>query len=554
MATTRKTRSSREQNTQNPPPVAHNSLETAFHPNEAGWSVTNLPNALFRLEPPEDWGHEAALPAWKNSEGGLRSDSRGQPLKDFPFLPFQISRDPEYYRLEMYLGRLHSKCSTTDVFARMNPAPGEKVPLPNAINMNRLRLRNRLNIPCWTRRRESHSLLECLIHEQVSWASVKWNTVLPVGALGLVKPKLTDDARAEVPFLSYYTPRDATAVPHTIIPMTTYTNQPLHIPSPRLESVFDTIAELQALAFEKGYPHWIFLKNRHKPEKWSQKAVNQKNPNSGPNEISVPECSGLPTIAVTWIEFCIGQAVMNGEMGLPLERLPTHVCDWILPVITWAKDQPKGELGHEPRLDKDNEDNIESSESTDIDLGDLDAVEAEFDAEYPAYATGQPVHFSPRFDHISNHDQEMMYGMHWNYEMRDEMGDIRIGHQPRWGEPGIGQPSGFTATEVTGYEHTQPPVPNGTVAPGESMDRGETTREWVLDQREVVAIAPYYPFPSFMDPIEGVMRGPYYSSEARGNPIDGADSGPHYSSEAVMDPFDGLETQDMLLQSPNRNF
>lgn len=320
-----------------------NSKLTSYHQNEDGWSEANMPNLLFQLEPGQDWGLEPYVPYLAKNDGTKLTNNRGLRMIDYDFLPDQISIVPEPFRLEMYLGRLHSRCISSDLHDRMNPGPKESVPSPNAVNMSRLRLRDQLNIPCWTKRRETPSQLECLILEQVSSASMRLNTVLPVGATGLLKPTCIVVDHSKAPFHYYDMPRDTAHLPHVTIPFKTFIgDQAVHVPGPRLESVLNTVAELQALAFEQGYPHWIFLKNRDKPKIWGHKARMQHHANSGPNDISVPPPQALPRISLLWIEFCIQKAVENNEMHLPLDKLTKATRNWVEDVIAWAEDEIEG--------------------------------------------------------------------------------------------------------------------------------------------------------------------------------------------------------------------
>jgi len=320
-----------------------NSKLTSYHLNEMGWSEENMPNLLFQLEPDQNWGLEPNVPYWVKKDGTNPTNKRDLKMYDYDFLPGQISIRPEPFRLEMYLGRLHSRCITIDLHSRMNPGPDESVPSPNAVNMSRMRLRNELNIPCWTKRRETPSQVECLIIEQVSWASMRLNTVLPVGAIGLLKPTCIAVDHSMAPFEYYDMPRDNAQFPHVIIPFTTFVGEKgVHVPGPRIELVLNTITELQALAFEQGYPHWIFLKNRDKPKSWSYKARMQHHANSGPNDISVPAPQALPKTGLLWIEYCIQKAVESNEMHLPLDNLTKATREWVESVITWAKDEIEG--------------------------------------------------------------------------------------------------------------------------------------------------------------------------------------------------------------------
>lgn len=422
---------------------------TSYLPSEVTWSNADLPDKLFQLDPGAEWGNETVTPFFKNDDGTPARDTRGHPLRDYGFLPNQISIQAETYRLEMYLGRLHSRCMTFDLFARMHPGAGEKAPSANAVNMMRIRLRSRLNIPCWTKRRETPSMVECLILEQVSWQSVQLNTVLPVGPQGLLKPTLANNNQQDVPFTSYDVPRDLSQLSQVPIPITTYVGEGgVHMPSERLESVFDTLTELQARAFDKGYPHWIFLENHDKPTKWSMKAMNQRHSNSGPLDISVPETSTMPTAALKWIEFCVEMAVQDGNMQLPLHKLSSKTRQWVDGVIEWAEDamiETPVEEAESANIGPDNEGEEEVSENTDwaeYDRG----IDAAYQAIEPGHVNGKPlVGFNNPFTYATATNVTN----DWNNGLQYEQQSVG------WNEGGAGQPtmqSGFNPAVGTGIE------------------------------------------------------------------------------------------------------
>ena len=321
----------------------------------------------------------------------------------------------------------------------------------NNINMMRTRLRNRLNIPCWTRRRGVPSILECLILEQVSWASVKLNTVLPVGANGLLKPKLTNIYQQDVPFTLYDTPSDLSQLSHVVLPFTAYVGgRGVHIPSERFESVYITLSELQAKAFDQGCPHWIFLQNKDKPLVWSSKAANQKHQNSGPYDISVPAPWAMPAAALLWIKFCIVKAVQDGDMQLPLLKLSQETLQWVQKAIS---------LAHAI------EDEGVQSES----IGDIDwtRLERELDvqdpvqkpyAEYlpPLVRSNNSLTYSTDTDNLNN---RLQYGgqlVHWT-QMQEYFSYLPTAQIPQ-------------------------PYPGPMIAPAARMEQQLSTYVWSFDQ------------------------------------------------------------------------
>ncbi|MCJ1435803.1 hypothetical protein MMC27_005178 [Xylographa pallens] len=292
------------------------SYTTSFHPAEIGLSDTSLPNILFMLEPSTTWG-TTAIRAVLNNNGRAMTDKKGFQIRDFDFLPTRISIRPETWRLLLYTDRSHPLCGARDLQARMWPGEGETLLQANAMNMQKTRLRNALNVPCWVRRGSEPAIVECLIHEQYSYASVCLNTTLHVGRAGLVKPVMPDTIAMAAP---------------EVLPLTEFLHsEGRHEPSARLQKIFQTIAGLQDIAFEKGYAHWIFLENRHKLQSWISKAERQRRPLTRPDEISLPRTEAMPQAAVAWIESCIRDTVGDkGEGFLPAaETLPKHAMLWV---------------------------------------------------------------------------------------------------------------------------------------------------------------------------------------------------------------------------------
>ncbi|MCJ1249346.1 hypothetical protein MMC30_006569 [Trapelia coarctata] len=532
--------------TQGISPATLNSNITSYHANEATWSDTNLPDKLFQLEPGAEWGNEAVIPCLTNSDGTPATNLRRIPLRDYGFLPDQISIHPEAYRLEMYLGKLHSKCGTFDLYRRMHPAAGKKMPSQNGINMTRARLRNQVNVPCWTKRSDTPSMAECLILEQVSWESIRLNTVLPLGPMGLFKPCLTNHNPKAAPFTSYNIPRDYSRIQHMVIPFTTYVrNQGVHMPSPRLEAAFDTLADLQSLAFEKGYPHWVFLENQEKPSRWTRNFAAQHHSTRGPQYINVPDPSTMPTTAVLWIEFCIQKAVQDGDMQLPLSKLSRKTRKWVNSVVGRAGKAVKKTPRNESEVgdtDADSDEMSEVSGNTDWDMLDR-KVEAEYQAIEGESGNVQPSLRNSGFDLPSTSTAAMEDTSKFNNGLQYEQ------HGLGWGELSHGQltmhssvnPATETGMETAsalnggagtqhdgagstdlrhstvtdtnprlyetsghlfGSERNPPPPPQGMFAPVARMERQERMDDWILDQND-----------SASHQNEAVETEPYYFSE-----------------------------------------
>ena len=290
-------------------------LLTSFHQNEIGWSETNLPNELFRLEPPPHWG-SAFVPDLLDRHGRVVRDARGRPYRAYSYLPDQISIQLEDFRLEMYTDRYDPRCESRDLYLRMQPGPNDTLVGPNGMNMRRTRLRNQLNITCWTRRTDEPSMTECLLIEQTSWQSIAYNTVLPVTPAGLLKPTSIRDS----------------AAPPVLIPLNTFWNgnQP-YAPSARLQEVITRIQGLNDKANEHGYAHWILMPNKHKPAGWIVKADNQGRALTGPEDITLPPSNGTPVAAFNWIKQCIREAAagISGKNTPSVADLPAHCKGWI---------------------------------------------------------------------------------------------------------------------------------------------------------------------------------------------------------------------------------
>ncbi|MCJ1393423.1 hypothetical protein MMC18_006297 [Xylographa bjoerkii] len=306
-------------NSQAAPSASHT---TTFLAAEAGWSTANLPNVLFQLEPFDNWG-QTKIPPLLDSNGNVITDHRGRQLKDFDFLPARISIRPEAWRLLLYTDRSHPLCGAKDLHARMRPEEGEEVLHPNAINMQKVRLRNVLNIPCWIRCQTEPTIVECLMHEQYSWLSVLLNTTLAVGPTGLMKPASPAGASA------------AEISPEALM-LTTFLEDGadgFREPSTRLKIIFQTIASLQDKAYDKGYAHWIFLENKDKPSSWSLRANSKRHERTRLNEISIPKTETMPLAAVAWIEYCIRDAAKAGDVLPAPDKLPKHAADWIENIV-----------------------------------------------------------------------------------------------------------------------------------------------------------------------------------------------------------------------------
>ena len=289
---------------------------------EEQWSLTNLPDELFQLEPTSDWGRGYVANMKVNGVDVL--DSKGRRFKDFDFLPSQISEELEAFRIEMYTDRYHPRCNLKDLLIRMEPDPTYGLPDPHLFSEERRRFRNRMNIPCWNKKTPTPSLVDCLLYEQISWDSVLHNTCLPVTPAGFVKP---------------FDPEESWTGTPVIIPLNRYLgSEQTHTPSDRLVKTYELIAKLQETARQKGYAHWIFLENSDKPASWREKAAHRQHPRSGPDDITVPSPDNMPQAGFDHIDRCIQDSVAKGEFKPSLDKLHEYTAAW---VEHWMNDARK---------------------------------------------------------------------------------------------------------------------------------------------------------------------------------------------------------------------
>ena len=308
-----------------------NALVTSFHPREAAWSENNLPDELFQLEPFNDWGMGTLAffedyDLTKDGHRDLNSTLIG--YKDFD-VPAQISIQPEPWRLEYWTDRLDPRFGTKDLQIRMRPAPGDKVPKTNALNMQKSRLRNALNIPNWSRVHRDVTCVECLIAEQIPWVSARHNTTLEVRSNGLVKPTLAGAKSG-----------DPTARTTLLARNRFLRNNMPHQPSQQWMAKLHEIESLRKTAAEQGYPHWIFLPNKFKPQRWTDKADVKKGGRAGSDDVKLPEMSSIPTKALRWIKRCVREAAAAGN-PMATDGLPIHARSWVEQCIDEGLQQPQ---------------------------------------------------------------------------------------------------------------------------------------------------------------------------------------------------------------------
>lgn len=290
------------------------------------FSATNLPELLFRLEPPLDYG-DAVFAPLRHPNGNIRLKPNGQPYQQFPWLPSRIPIDPEPFLLE-YWNKKHPDCSYADFEIRMRPGPGERIPARNTLNMRRIReVRLPLNIPSWLQKGETVTLTDCLIFESLSLNSIRRNTVLPVKPWGLLKPSLPGASLQLTNSQNVVGPA-APPAPPSPLPLRTFTGgKDLHIESAKLDAVKNITAILQDKAFERLLPHWIFLQDHEKPPWWKDRV----NHNNTEDEVTIPLLHTVPAPARGWIKECVRDAAepQNRLTIPPLSFLPQDSRGWI---------------------------------------------------------------------------------------------------------------------------------------------------------------------------------------------------------------------------------
>ena len=301
------------------------SLTTSHNHAHAGYSSSNLPELLFRLEPPIGYG-TAVFNNLRDPNGRSPRKPNGQPYQNFPWLPNQISIQPEAFLLE-YWNRKHPDCSYADFEIRMRPGLNEGIPARNTLNMRRIRdVRLPLNVPSWTQKSDNVTLTDCLIFESLSFNSVRRNTILPVKPWGFVKPILPGPLSQSA---SHQNLINATAplAPPAPLPLRTFTDgKEAHVPTVKLNAVKNLIAHLQDTAFEKLLPHWIFLQNQEKPRWWNEHR--DKDPH---DTISIPLLSAMPHLARDWIKECVREAAepQSRLVVPPVSVLPKSSRGWV---------------------------------------------------------------------------------------------------------------------------------------------------------------------------------------------------------------------------------
>lgn len=112
---------------------------TAYHPDQAHWSLRNLPDIIYVLRPTaEHYKSRAKIPK-------TTYEIFGKIVNDFPMLPLQISSKVEGWRAEAW-SRMDRRITPEDIIDRVNP----KYQVTTAdIQMRRYRFRQGFRLGAW---------------------------------------------------------------------------------------------------------------------------------------------------------------------------------------------------------------------------------------------------------------------------------------------------------------------------------------------------------------------------------------------------------------------
>lgn len=91
-----------------------NTDKTSYHPDQAHWSINNLPAVLYVLRPGTQHKKSRARVLQTSTE------IFGRNIRDFPVLPLQISSQVEGWRLEAWW-RLDRRIEAQDILDRIDP-------------------------------------------------------------------------------------------------------------------------------------------------------------------------------------------------------------------------------------------------------------------------------------------------------------------------------------------------------------------------------------------------------------------------------------------------
>lgn len=126
------------------PGIEDYTLSDMFYiPEQANWSLDNLPDILYVIRPPEEYRSKATLPVQKSSYRIF-----GKHVNDFEtILPRQISSNVEGWRLEAWM-RHDPRITAEDIIDRVHPFYRKYISSVQ-IHNRRKEFRKQCNITCW---------------------------------------------------------------------------------------------------------------------------------------------------------------------------------------------------------------------------------------------------------------------------------------------------------------------------------------------------------------------------------------------------------------------
>ncbi|PGH23384.1 hypothetical protein AJ80_02494 [Polytolypa hystricis UAMH7299] len=238
-----------------------NPYHTCRHPYHDGYSNTNLPPLLFRMDAPgATRGQPPIQPLRENDT--IVHDASGDAIRDFPFLPRYISVRPPGWLLEFWI-RTDSRLTYRDIKARMT-GPGS-IPSDNTLNMRREReARTPLGLSCWTTRRGYTTRVEIERIERWTTNQVRHNTTMDIiynssGVPHRLRKK------------GLLAPGVATTTDHTYSLDFFLDGRASHTPSSRLASALDLFHELESAAIAENVANWRDLPAQYFPAAWASR-------------------------------------------------------------------------------------------------------------------------------------------------------------------------------------------------------------------------------------------------------------------------------------------
>ncbi|KAL4947193.1 hypothetical protein BDW69DRAFT_190418 [Aspergillus filifer] len=161
---------------------------TSYHPEQADWSWSNLPEILYQLNP--------------NSQEDRHKEPRSMPypihgryLRHLPILPDNISSTVEEFRVEAWQ-RMDARIFLDDITARMHPDFRIK---NNALQQRGVRFRQSFNLKAWRSGNKRSTELEIALLQKMDEAGLDINSNSTRGITpGLIDPK-AGEAGGRVP-------------------------------------------------------------------------------------------------------------------------------------------------------------------------------------------------------------------------------------------------------------------------------------------------------------------------------------------------------------------